>query len=61
MDNDVIWLSVLLPLVGIVIGLVVMYFVIRAAILSALDEDRRRMARAQARPAPTTHLDQDGL
>lgn len=50
----VIWL------VCAAIGLVALYFVVRAAVLSALREHHAEVVKA-AEPASTSHLDADGL
>jgi heme exporter protein D len=54
-------LTILIYVVVLAIVFGLLYLVVRAAILSALAEDRRRQARIGARPTPQTHLDADGL
>lgn len=60
--NDEIWLVALLYAFASAVALLLLYFVVRAAILSALLEDRTRLAKLTPRQAaPLSHTDADGL
>ena len=50
--------SLMLWLVTVAVGLVALFYVVRAAVLGAL---RMHHAEVHAAPAPVTHLDADGL
>lgn len=59
--TDDFWIVLAFNLLAAAAVLIALFYVIRAAILSALERDRVRVETASRKPAPLTHLDQDGV